>query len=222
MNQIIPPPKMLLITFFFIFGCASTPMPVSHEYSTQKKMQAAHHWDVLANDVAQQVIIRLKDADLNNRPVYVRQVLDTSLSEFTQGFQDLLLTHLVNHGLKVLTEKDEKALIVEYKAQAIYHKSSRTAGKTGKLALLTAGILVIRDAFKYGEAVEQIAAVAGTVLGISAIDELTARPHSEVIMTTSVLDKSTYILRKTDIYYINDEDFWHYTPPMAKRIKVVD
>ena len=42
-------------------ACAPVPMPESYPLSYQKKMQAAHHWDLLAMHVAQRL---LADADV--------------------------------------------------------------------------------------------------------------------------------------------------------------
>jgi hypothetical protein len=36
--------------------------------------------------------------------------------------------------------------------------------------------------------------------------------HYEVIITTSIINDNLYLMRKSDIYYINDTDFWQYQP----------
>ena len=79
-------------------GCMSqTPVPVTYKYSTQQKMQAAHHWDILAQDVASQTQLTLTNAGRQGKPVYV----DMVNSPYGEGFRDLLMTRLVNSGLNI-------------------------------------------------------------------------------------------------------------------------
>jgi len=51
---------------------------------------------------------------------------------------------------------------------------------------------------------------------------LVANGHYEIIITTSIVKKQKYLFRSSDIYYINDKDFWHYLNrlPQTKTIKV--
>ncbi len=210
-------------------GCMTqTPVPVTYQYSTQQKMQAAHHWDILAQDVAKQTQQTLTHAGRQGEPVYV----DFINSPYGVGFHDFLKTRLVNSGLKILAEKREASLMVRYKAQLLYHVEDRQTrlppGFLSASATALAGsVWVLREAFEYGTSGVQAAAVTGVVIGAAAIgDALSGRftkglPHSEVILTTSLIDGDIYLMRKTDIYYINDVDFHHYLPPLpATQLKV--
>ncbi|MBW6520249.1 MAG: hypothetical protein K0A99_04435 [Desulfoarculaceae bacterium] len=58
-------------------GCTRIPQPTTYAYSEQQKMQAAHHWDVLANDVADQINKTLVRNDYVSEPVFVRVTCGT-------------------------------------------------------------------------------------------------------------------------------------------------
>jgi len=222
---------IVIILAFTLAGCMTqTPVPVTYKYSTQQKMQAAHHWDILAQDVASQTLQTMTSSGRQGEPVY----MDFVNSPYGEGFRDFLMTRLVNGGLKILSEKREASLIVRYKAQLLYHNEDRWTRLppgliTTSTSLLAGGVLVLRDAFKYGSTGAKIATATGVGIGGAVIiDVLSGRftkelPHSEVILTTSLIDGDIYLMRKTDIYYINDVDYKHYlTPPLATQLKVKD
>ena len=56
-----------------------------------------------------------------------------------------------------------------------------------------------------------------TIASAAAVDTLRAtsvlNEHDEVIITTSIMDGDRYLLRTSDIYYINDADSWQYRQP---------
>lgn len=212
-----------IVLLMALAGCMSqTPVPVTYPYSIQQKMQAAHHWDVLAHDVAEQTRQTLVHAGRAGEPVYV----DFVNSPYGEGFRDFLMTRLVNSGLTILSKKREPSLIVQYKAQLLYHIEDRWTRLppgflTSSASLLASGVWVVREAIENSSHTTQ--AVMGTGAGIAAAavgDALSGRftkglPHSEVILTTSLIDGDIYLMRKTDIYYINDVDYFHYLPPMS-------
>ncbi len=222
---------IVITVLITLAGCtphSQTPFPVTYKYSTQQKMQAAHHWDILAQDIAIQTQKTLTYAGKQDESVYV----DFVNSPYGEGFRDFLMTGLVNRGLKILSEKREASLIVRYKAQLVYHIEDRWTRLppgfiTASATVLAGGVLVLREALEYGSSAAQTATAVGVGIGIAAIaDALSGRftkglPHSEVILTTSLIDGDIYLMRKTDIYYINDVDFHHYVPPpSATQLKV--
>jgi len=225
------PGVVVIAALITLSGCMTqTPVPVTYPYSTQQKMQAAHHWDILARDVAAQTQQTLTHVGRQGQPVYV----DFVNSPYGEGFRDFLMTRLVNSGLIILSEKREASLIVRYKAQLLYHNEDRWTRLppgfiTTSASVLAGGVMVLRDAFEYGSSSTQAATVIGVGIGAATIiDALSGRftkglPHSEVILTTSLIDGDVYLMRKTDIYYINDVDFSHYlTRPSATQLKVKD
>ncbi|HFQ89346.1 MAG TPA: hypothetical protein ENK27_04630, partial [Desulfobulbus sp.] len=110
-----------------VSGCIRSPQPETYPFSTQQKMQAAHHWDVLANDVANQINNALIRRGYLETPVYVNHICGDSSDcagssfPFDEAFNDLLTTQLVNFGVPTLAKNDDSGLVVNYKVQVVYH-----------------------------------------------------------------------------------------------------
>ena len=209
-----PSPALLLTALLLCLaaGCTRIPQPQGFPYSDQRKMQAAHHWNVLANDVANRINCELIRQNYLNSPVYVRHSCGKPNActpgetfAFDEGFNDLLTTQLVNFGVNTQVTPDGAVLTVEYKVQVVFHSDNRVQWpQPGMLTALTTGIMVLRDA------PSEIIAIAAA----AAIDALRSTSvvngHYEVIVTTSIVDRNRYVMRTSDIYYINDADFWQY------------
>jgi hypothetical protein len=205
----------ICICFFILcsHGCTRIPQPATYASTEQQKMQAAHHWDVLANDVANQINKALLSHDYVSAPVFVRATCSTEnkpcqpgeTSQFNEGFRDLLITQLVHFGVPTSAEKEPDAIVVNYKVQVVYHSDNRYAARPpGILTALTAAVSVLR--YAPGE-VQAIAAAGFLDMANSATDDA---GQYEIIITTSMITGNKYLFRTSDIYYINDLDFWHY------------
>ncbi len=202
---------VLLLTF--LVGCGRIPEPVGYDYSVQQKFQAVYHWEVLANDVANQINNELIRNDFINTPVFVKETCGddahpctaNETPPFNESFRDLLITSLVGLGVPVSSIENNDAITVNYKTQMVYHSKHRLRTiKPGAITALTAGVLVLRNAPS-----------SLLALGIAAAIDManasvTLESNYEVVVTTSLVDKDTYLFRQSDIYYINDADFWHY------------
>ncbi len=203
------------ICFFILCtnGCSRIPQPVTYDFSEQQKMQAAHHWDVLANDVANQINKALLSHEYVSTPVVVRATCGTENSpckpgettQFNEGFRDLLITQLVHFGVPTNATEDKDAIVVNYKVQVVYHRDKRSAARPpGVLTALSTAVTVLRWATWDVQAV----ATAGFLdVTNSATDDA---GQYEIIITTSMITGNKYLFRTSDIYYINDSDFWHY------------
>jgi hypothetical protein len=216
---------LALLILSLICGCSRIPEPAGFEYSSQSKMQAAHHWDVLAMDVANQINLELIKDDLLNTAVYVRKTCGeddapckpNETSQFDEGFHDLLVTQLVRNGVPTSTKPEHEILTVNYKVQVVYHHAKRVRTLTpGVLTALTAAVEVLRNASP--EVMTVAAAGAIDLANASFVDN----GHYEIIVTTSIVSMRKYLFRTSSIYYINDADFWHYqaNSGKAKEIKM--
>ena len=105
---------VLVITLLLFFtSCSRIPQPATYAFSEQQKMQAAHHWDVLASDVANQINNQLIINDYIDRAVYVKTTCGTDATpckqqettQFNEAFRDLLITRLVSFGVPTSIEK---------------------------------------------------------------------------------------------------------------------
>ncbi len=203
---------LILLILFLVVGCTRIPQPASYAYSEQQKMQAAHHWDVLASDVANQINNQLIRSDYIDKNVFVKSSCGSDAepcergqtTQFNEAFRDLLLTRLVGFGVPTSAEKRVADIQIDYKVQVVYHASDRFTIPTGSLTALSALVLV----FRHAPAELQLLALAA---GFDTMNSAGPRNgHYEVIISTSMVADEKYLFRTSDIYYINDTDFWHY------------
>ncbi|MCK5070752.1 MAG: hypothetical protein KAR01_09420 [Desulfocapsa sp.] len=214
----------VFLLLFLLSSCSRIPQPASYAYTEQQKMQAAHHWDVLASDVANRINNQLVISDYTDKSVFVKATCGDDAnpcergqtSQFNEGFRDLLITRLVNFGVPTSFENKVSDIEVNYKVQVIYHASNRQSLAPGTLTILTAAISVFRHA---PTTIQMLALAAGLDIANSAAP---VAGHYEVIITTSMVSDEKYLFRTSDIYYINDPDFWHYqNAPAGKTIQMV-
>jgi len=206
----------LLILFPLCVGCGSAvPMATSHSWDTQKKMQAARHWEILARDLAGQVkhCMAYRE-DLKWMPVYV---VPKESSPFEEIFHGLLISELMNKGL-VVAQKPENALAMEYSTQILEHSDRYYQKIPMKFTALGAGILVARnydnaDAWLDRHRTRDLLgfSTAAGALADVAMSHYAGEPsHNEVIITTTLSQNDKLYLHQSDIYYINDPDVDHY------------
>ena len=214
----------LILLLLIPTSCSRIPRPAPFAYSEQQKMQAAHHWDVLASDVANRINNQLITSDYIDRAVYVKTTCGTDAdpcaheetSQFNEAFRDLLITRLVSFGVPTSTDKKITDIEVNYKVQVIYHASTRKMLPPGSLTALTTMVAVFRDA-------SLTAKLIGLAAGIDIVGSTSpVNGHYEVIITSSMVTDEKYLFRTSDIYYINDPDFWQYqNAPTGKTIQMV-
>lgn len=216
----------LLSSFILLFlcSCASRmPEPITYEYTQQKKMQASNHWGVLAKDLANKINNQLILTDNIDRTVFVEQTCGdeatpcqpNETSPFNEAFRDLLITGLYDFGIPTNSIDTPEAVKILYKVQIVRHNAERARSlQPGLFTAISSAIVVLRDVPS-----ELIILATGIATDI-ANTSLATLGHYEVIITTSIIDKNQYLFRASDIYYINDEDFYHYqeTMPQTKSI----
>ncbi len=201
--------------FFFLFcGCnARIPEPVTYPYNQQQKSQAAWHWNVLAKDVANRINEQLVLTGNFDKSLYVEYNCGSDAvpckphetSPFNEAFRDLLITNLYNLQIPTRVQPDETALNINFKVQIVRHTSRRIQTiQPGIITALSAGIAVLRNA-----PANLILMASGGALDI-ANTSFVQSGHYEIIITTSIADNGEYFFRSSDLYYINDPDFWHY------------
>ena len=213
-----------LLLLVFLSSCSSIPMFSSYTWTEQQKMQAAHHWDVLASDVANRINNQLISSDYIDKAVYVKTTCGTDAipcaqeetTLFNEGFRDLLITRLVRFGVPTSSNKHSADIELNYKVQVIYHSTPRHTIQPGLLTALSTAVAVLR----HTPVEAQIMAGAAVLDFFIAVGPPSG--HYEVIITTSMVTDEKYLFRTSDIYYINDPDFWHYqSSPTGKNIQLI-
>lgn len=197
-------PALMGVALLLLTGCATeVPVPTTYPYSTQHKLKSAHHWDVIAKDVAQQIASAMVKHNLAASPTIV--TTEQSNAPFHKGFRNFLITHLVDLNLPVAVKDAD--VEVQTETQLVRHNSDRYASIPGELTVLAAGIMVARNAVLRWQDNQQ----AAGIIGLAALADwgkgyATGMTKTEVIVTTSVLYKGQYRMRKTDVYYVEDDD----------------
>ncbi len=210
----------ILLVPILLCSCNSRiPEPVTYHYSQQHKMQAAAHWQVLAADLAERINKQLIMTDNLHKAVFVKKSCGDEATpcrpgettSFDEAFHDLLLTNLFNTGVPAKSLPDADAIDILYKVQVVQHVTQRVRSlQPGILTGLSTAVSVLRNA-----PVEAIVIATGVAADI-ANSNLVDSGHYEVIITTSLVYHHRYLFRASDIYYINEKDFFQYQENMPQ------
>ncbi|MBN8475459.1 hypothetical protein [Sulfuritalea sp.] len=208
-----------------LVGCSQLAgMPSAEPFpdATLRKAKSAEHWNIIAGDVAVQTTGLRSRPELQGKALYVSPSGDNS--DFSRGFHSMLISKLVNGGLNVAT-RPEGAVQVTYEAQVVRHLAGQGDYQPGSVAALAGGIIVAREiavggASSTAKAVGVAALVAGADL-LAANARLHSATNTEVIVTTSLVDNNRYLMRKTDVYYIEDAEGIMFEAPFRPRIKTL-
>jgi hypothetical protein len=133
---------LLLVAVFFISeGCqyiqskpeapvmSEVPHPSLYLQTSQQKMQAIHHWDVLAKNMVNMIDAKLsKSFPEYQDSVYVAPA---GITPFDKAFQQLLMTSLVEKGL-VVSNNYNNPLVLSFDTQVVSH-SRALAGLKGDI-----------------------------------------------------------------------------------------
>lgn len=210
---------MRLTLIFLLFlplvtSCSSRlPEPITYPYSQQQKMQASEHWEILAQDLANRINNELILSDNIETAVYVKPTCGdektpceaNETSTFNEAFRDLLITGLYNYGIPTRSQPIPESIEVLYKVQVVKHNTDRMRTmQPGILTALSAAVVVLRNA------PSELVILATGVAADIANTSYTANGNYEVIITTSMVENGKYLFRASDIYYINDKDFYQY------------
>jgi hypothetical protein len=210
-----------------VAGCtaryADVPAPTRFPNEEQQKLQAARHWQLIADHFAGQLANNL-GASLGGRALYVPQ--PEGEQAFVQGFRELLITSLVNKGVPVAAEASG-ALAADVRYN-IYRFSRDRQAETyyyGEATALAAGLWAFGGAVKgivnssnaTGVAAGAVLlTTAATLEGFGWLSEegfgngryaSGPVPRSEILLTISVADGGRIVSRYSSIYYTADEDY---------------
>lgn len=207
----------LITGSLLLSGCTApyseTPRATNAPNENQLKLQAASHWQLIAQDAASRLT-----ASLEKAPLYVHQ--DDVQSPFEKAFTQQLISSLISAGYPVMKNANHpNTLTVKVSAQALDFSPGRKQGRSsiGAPTLLAAGLWAV------GEAVTMAPGdAAGTVvLGGLALTEAHqwfaseyasgATPRTEIIVTTQVASTDRYMAQVTSAYYTTESDYRLYS-----------
>jgi len=209
---------LLVFVSIFLISCR-TQIPVgnNYPYTEQQKMQAAHHWEVLAEEVVDQlydhnsisketalvVYPKFHVQDREDPVIWTTTTPLTAADEsnrvatipFKRAYQNYLNSKLVEAGYNVVDDSRLAELIMAFDVQLV--KQADRA--------------VRRPTF-----IKQLVRLfTGGYRGVKA-------GSWEVVITTSVKSEHKYLMCHTDTYYVNSPP-WdeNYSMP-GKVMEVVD
>jgi len=114
---------LTIILAFFIAGCTHSPTPNAKNFikNEQNLFQAAHHWDLLAEQQAENIIKTVSQSS----NIYVTSRENDSA--FGQAFYNLLISKLVSKGAIVVTEPANNIPTFSYKVQIVTRQKNNPA-----------------------------------------------------------------------------------------------
>ncbi|WP_293268046.1 hypothetical protein [Neptunomonas sp.] len=203
--------KVLLLSAITLTlpGCfyahtSQAPIAKTYPVTEQHKMQAAHHWQVLADYEAKGIMHQLK-----GQSVYVN---GGDGSSFDQTFHQMLISELVNDGASVMVSSNAAAE-VSYDVNLIEHKDrGLIRPPEGAISALTVGVAVA--ALPYNQWAEPALALLPMALAADLlVGNAVSESSHEIAITTRVSQQGKLLHSSTNIYYINPGDKDHYTVP---------
>ncbi len=205
-----------------LVGCATrAPIPLAEnfELTVQPKVRSAGHWDLVSRDVVAQTLSSLDKAGVSpNTQLHV--ALPPNPSSFDLAFRDFLITKLVQNGAPVQQNPGE-ALNVTYNTQLVRHNSPRPHFIPGQFTMLTAGLMAA-----YGLRHEHLDLQLLATLGLAGAADYGASINSggptntEMILTTTVTRGGQYVVRKTDVYYLENADTPLFLRPSYRNVNL--
>ncbi|XKF04300.1 hypothetical protein LG286_11465 [Vreelandella venusta] len=204
----------LMLSGCFYANTSQAPIATTYPYTEQQRMQAAHHWDVLARNEATQILqrerVRFRDfhitqAEENGTHAY-------SGGEFGRGFRTLLTSELVSRGATLMTVPTTNTANIHVDVEVVTHRDRGfIRPPVGAFTALTAGIAVAT--IPYNQWSEPaLGLIPGAIAADITSGSWTNTGNEEVIITTQILDGEQILYSSSNIYYINPGDRRQYAP----------
>lgn len=212
---------LLLLIAAALAGCAlndGRPSVSGFDTPGQGKLKSAAHWQVVANDVAAQVAASVKAANLA-APLVVAPAAPAGT--FSRVFSSQLRSALLAQGAAV-GEPRPGTLEITVAVDEVRHNVQPERYRPGLLTMLTAGVLVLRQAFVFDRLSgnEALGVLGVGVDAVRSAEEIARRPATEIVLTTALRLDGRFLMHRSDVYYIDDADASLYTPP-AREFRLV-
>lgn len=203
-------------------GCAyRSPIPLAEnfELTVQPKVRSAGHWELVSNDVVAQTLSTLDKVGVAPG-TKLHVALPGNPSSFDLAFRDFLITKLVQSGAPVL-QNPGQTLDVTYNTQLVRHNSPRPHFVPGQFTMIAVGLMAA-----YGLRHEHLDAQLLATLGLTSLADYGSSINSggptntEMILTTTVTRGGQYVVRKTDVYYLENADTPLFMRPSYKNVNM--
>lgn len=204
---------VLVTSSALLSGCttpySAAPVATNPASTEQLKLQAASHWQLIAEDTATQLIAALPQ----KRPMHVVQRAEAS--SFEKAFNNQLIGILTAAGYPVMRAPDARGTLqLEVSATPLQFSRDRLQGKyAGGATTLTGGLWVLRNIYS------NVSPGAGMMAGALTIDatnwlrsEYAAgpTPRTELLVNVSVYNNEQYYAHTNNAYYTSDDNWGLY------------
>lgn len=204
----------MIIAMLVMTGCAtSVPQGENFPQSRQKKLMAAQHWNLVAQDAVQRTRQVLTERGFAaDTPLFI---LENQNTVFDHAFRKYMIANFIDAGAVVSTKK-EGALEIAYDTQVIKHAAyfepDQYGYKPGAATAAVSGFWVLRDVVKDLNFINGLATIgiAGAYDAYKA--ENPAETGVELLLTTSITHRDRYVMLNADAYYIEDAETWLFEP----------
>lgn len=202
---------LIALVVAFTAGCATdVPVPNAYPPSKQGKLRATHHWDIVAADIAAQL---QKQLEAYGPVAAVHLPQPVNRSPFEVAMHDFVITHLVKNGVPVDVSAGGP-LQATLSTQLVTNLSERDIAMRVPLTAIAGGVLVAYNvSFPELTPVLALGSAAAYDIGTDRLTSPGAPSKTELIVTTSVANNARFLMRKTDVYYIDDADLSLFLPP---------
>jgi hypothetical protein len=178
---------------------AQAPISSGYPVSTQFRMQAMAHWDLLADKVARNCGTAL-DHFYPQAEVRV-YVAPLGTTPFAKAYRESLLTRLVDYGVPISFEP-EGAAVLEVSLDMVTHRRTLDTTSKGLRRALDPGFRQRKNSDGLYEPVPVVGEESGY---------FDAPPsNSEVQINSALVYGNAYLYRDSSIFYVNGPDSAHY------------
>jgi hypothetical protein len=215
---------IIVMAAIVVAGCTPVPLARNYQISTQYRLRAAQHWQMLAEQASQQI---RNHGDSGPHPVLYVIGTGAVRSPFSQAFESYLSDKLVQSCDQCCSvtqghtwsagdgrEPNDFAhpIFIQYGVQRIQHRASLKRPPFGLFTLLGTGVWLGHQAADHWSAATDFPAAIGEGAAIDLLSGVIAAPtHTEVIISYVALDNDGKILwRSSDSYYVSDSDADEY------------
>jgi len=204
----------LALSGCFYANTSQAPIATTYPYSEQQRMQAAHHWNVLARHEATQILQRER---VRFRDLHIAEASqDTphaySGGEFGRGFRTLLTSELVSRGANLTTQPQPNSAEIHIGVEVVEHRDRDfVRPPVGAFTALAGGIAVAAIPLNQW-AEPALGLIPAAIAADVTSGSWTHTGEEEVIITTQILDGEHILYSSSNIYYINRGDRRQYAP----------
>ncbi|AQU83034.1 MULTISPECIES: hypothetical protein [unclassified Halomonas] len=204
----------LMLNGCFYANTSQAPIATTYPYTEQQRMQAAQHWEVLAQNEASGILRseRVRFRDLHIPAGESSHLSAYSGGEFERGFRTLLTSELVSRGGNVTTQPHAGSAIVQVNVEVVEHRGrGYTRPPLGAYTALATGVAVASLPLRNWSE-PALALIPAAMLADTTSGSWTHTGNEEIIVTTQIVEDNRILYSSSNIYYINAGDRRHYAP----------